>query len=95
MRLKKSPPTFLVDEADLETIQYNDEPNEDIFANESIIEAANKDFDFNKYIKELAEAIDELKQQQIDDELFVNKSILAAANKNTQKKNTKISNRNI
>ena len=40
MRFKK--PTLLVDEADLETIDYNDEPNEDIFANESILAAANK-----------------------------------------------------
>ena len=40
MRFKK--PTLLVDEADLETIDYKDEPNEDIFANESILAAANK-----------------------------------------------------
>ena len=50
MRFKK--PTLLVDEADLETIDYNDEPNEDIFANESILAAANKVFDFDKYKKE-------------------------------------------
>ena len=31
MRFKK--PTLLVDKADLETIDYNDEPNKDIFAN--------------------------------------------------------------
>ena len=81
MRLKKSPPTFLVDEAELETIQYNDESNEDTFANESILAAENKVFDFNKYKKEQPVAIDELKQQQIDNELFVNESVLAAANK--------------
>ena len=80
IRLKRLPPTFLVDEADLETIP-NNEPNEDIFANESILAAENKVFDFDKYKKEQATAIDELKQQQIDDELFVNESILAAANK--------------
>ena len=62
MRLKK-PPTFLVNEADLETIQYNNEPNEYIFANESILAAANKVLDFNKCKKEQAAAIDELKQQ--------------------------------
>ena len=50
MRFKK--PTLLVDEADLETVDYNDEPNEDIFANESILAAANKVFDFDKYKKE-------------------------------------------
>ena len=71
MRLKKPPtpspllplPTFLVNEADLETIQYNNEPNEYIFANESILAAANKVLDFNKCKKEQAAAIDELKQQ--------------------------------
>ena len=40
MRFKK--PTLLVDKADLITIDYNDEPNEEIFANESILAAANK-----------------------------------------------------
>ena len=79
MRFKK--PTLLVDEADLETTDYNDEPNEDIFANESILAAANKVFDFGKYKKEQAAKINELKQQHIDDELFVNESVLAAANK--------------
>ena len=34
-------PTLLVDEADLEPIDYNGEPNEDIFANESVLAAAN------------------------------------------------------
>ena len=81
MGLKTPRSTFLLNEADLETIQYNDKPNEDIFANESILAAANKVFDFDKYKKEQAAAIDELKQQQIDDKLFVNESALAAANK--------------
>ena len=75
------PHTFFVNKADLETIQYNAEPNEDIFANERILAAANKVFDFDKYKKEQAAVIDELKQQQIDDELFVNESVLVAANK--------------
>ena len=79
MRFKK--PTFLFDEADLETIDYNDEPNKDIFANESIFAAVDKVFDFDKYKKEQATKIDEFKQPQIDDELFVNEGILAAASK--------------
>ena len=48
MKLNKPPSTFLVNEVDLETIQYNDEPNEDIFSNESILATANKVFDFDK-----------------------------------------------
>ena len=80
--MKKRPPkTFLVDEADLETIDYQGDLKEDLFANKSILAAANKVFDFNRYKKEQAEAIDEIKQQQINDEPFVNESILAAANK--------------
>ena len=43
--------------------------------------AADKVFDFNRYKKEQAEAINEIKRQQINDEPFVNESILAAANK--------------
>ena len=81
MRLKRPPSTFLLNEADLETIQYNNKPNEDIFANESLVAAANKVFDFDKYKKEQGAAIDELKQQQIDNEFFVNESVLTAASK--------------
>ena len=72
MRFKK--PTLLVDRADLETIDYNDEPNEDIFANESVLAAANKVFAFEKYQKEQASKIDEFKQQQIDDKLLLMKA---------------------
>ena len=80
--MKKRPPkTFLVDEADLETIDYQGDLKEDLFANESILAAANKVFDFNRYKKEQAEVIDEIKRQQINDEPFVNESVLAAANK--------------
>ena len=40
-KMRFTKPTLLVDEADLETIDYNGEPNEDIFANESVLAAAN------------------------------------------------------
>ena len=72
---------MLVDRADLETIDYNGEPNEDIFANESVLAAANKVFAFEKYKKEQASKIDEFKQQQIDDRLFVDERVLPVANK--------------
>ena len=48
MRYKKSPPTFLVDEADVEAIDYNNDSDEDMFAKESIVIAANKIFDTYK-----------------------------------------------
>ena len=53
MRYKKLPPTFLVDEADIETIDYNDGSDKDMFARESIVIAANKIVD--RYKKEQAE----------------------------------------
>lgn len=80
-RARKRPHTFHVNEADLETIQYDEPSQEDIFASESVLAAANKVFDFNKYKKEQAKALDEMKRQQIDDELFANESVLAAVNK--------------
>ena len=53
MRYKKPPSTFLVDEADIETIDCNDGSDEDILAKESIVIVANKIPD--RYKKELAE----------------------------------------
>lgn len=81
MKARTKPRTFHVDEADLETIQYSDPSQENIFAGQSILKAANEVFDFDKFKKEQAEALDEMKKQQIDNELFVNESMLAAVNK--------------
>ena len=81
MRYKKPPPTFFIDEADLETIDYNNDNDEDLFAKESILATANKVFDYDRFKKERAAGLDGMKRQQIDDELFVNESVLAAANK--------------
>ena len=53
MRYKKLPPAFLVDEADVETIDYNNDSDEVMFAKESIAIAANKIFD--RYKEEEAE----------------------------------------
>ena len=53
MRYKKPPSNFLVDEADIETIDYNDGSDEDMLAKESIAIAANKVFD--RYKKEQTE----------------------------------------
>ena len=53
MRYKKLPPAFLVDEADVETIDYNNDSDEVMFAKESIVIAANKIFD--RYKEEEAE----------------------------------------
>ena len=53
-KMNRRPLNFLVDEADLETIDYNNEPNEDIFSKESIVNTANKISDFHKHKKEQA-----------------------------------------
>ena len=54
MRYKKPPPTFLVDEADVETIDYNNDSDNDMFAKESIVIATNEIL--NKYKNDLDEA---------------------------------------
>ena len=49
--MKKPKKTYLVNEKDLATINYT-EPQEDLFAGESIINAANKVTDFEQFKKE-------------------------------------------
>ena len=49
--LKKPKKTYLVEEKDIETIDYT-EPQEDIFAGESILNAANKVLNFKQFKKE-------------------------------------------
>ena len=49
--------TYLVNEEDLEKIQYDDEPQENLFKGESIIEAANKVLDFDEFTKQHESAI--------------------------------------
>ena len=46
--LKKPKKTYLVNEEDLETIDYT-EPQEDLFAGESIVNVANKILDFDEF----------------------------------------------
>ena len=68
MRYKKPPPTFLVDEADVETIDYNNDSDEDMFTKESVLITANKTFD--RY-----------KKKQADDDVYSKKCVVTAANK--------------
>ena len=49
--LKKPKKTYLVEEKDIETIDYT-EPQENIFAGESILNAANKVLNFKQFKKE-------------------------------------------
>ena len=54
----------MVDKKDLESIDY-DEPQEDLFKGESIINAVNKDFFFFKFKKDQAKAINNTKKSTI------------------------------
>ena len=64
--LKKPKTTYLVNEEDLETINY-DEPQEDLLEGESILAAANKVLDFDEFKREK-----ERKLQQYNDQLMNN-----------------------
>ena len=60
--MKRPKKTYLVNEEDLDTIDYN-EPQEDLFQGESIVEAANKALDFEKFKKDQANALKEMKKK--------------------------------
>ena len=55
--MKRPKKTYLVNEEDLETIDYNEELQEDLFRGESIVEAANKVLDFEAFKKQQEAAI--------------------------------------
>ena len=64
--LKKPKKTYLVNEKDLETINYN-EPQEDLFASESILNAANKVLDFDEFKWEQERKLQEYNDQLMND----------------------------
>ena len=62
--MKRPKKTYLVDEKDLQTINY-DENQEDVFKGESIINAVNKVSDFEKLLKDQAKAVNNTKKSII------------------------------
>ena len=54
--MKRPKKTYLLNEEDLDSIEYN-EPQEDLFRGESIVEAANKVLDFEKFKKDQANTL--------------------------------------
>ena len=62
--LKKTKKTYLVNEEDLETIQYDDDPKEDLFKGESVLEAANKVLDFDELKKQQESAINNFNENK-------------------------------
>ena len=59
--MKRPKKTYLVSEEDIETIDYN-EPQEDLFAGESILNAANKVLDFEQFKKEQERELKKVKK---------------------------------
>ena len=69
--MKKPKRTYLVNEEDIDTIDYN-EPQEDLFAGESILNAANKVIDFEQFIKEQEKRLQEYNDQLLNDVETIN-----------------------
>ena len=70
--MKRPKKTYLVNEEDLEIIDYNDEPQEDLFKGDSIISAANKVFDFNKFKKQQQDAIKNFNENLLENAETIN-----------------------
>ena len=68
--LRKPKKTYLVNEEDLETIAY-DELQEDLLKNESMLDAANKVFDFNKFKKEQNELMNKYNKRKTFEDLIL------------------------
>ena len=70
--LKKPKKTFLVNEEDLETIVYDPEEQEDLFAGESVVAAANKVLNYEEFKKQQAKEIDNFNQDLFENAETVN-----------------------
>ena len=70
--LKKPKETFSVNEEDLEMIAYDDEPQEDIFRGEIILEAANRVLDFEAFKKQQKEAINNFNENLLENAETIN-----------------------
>ena len=70
--LKEPKKTFLVNQEDLETIVYDAEEQEDLFAGESILAAANKVLDFDEFKKQQAKVIENHNQNLLENTETIN-----------------------
>ena len=59
--MKRPKKTYLVSKEDIKTIDYN-EPQEDLFTGESILNAANKVLDFEQFKKEQERELKKVKK---------------------------------
>ena len=60
--MKRPKKTYLVSKEDIKTIDYN-EPQEDLFTGESILNAANKVLDFEQFKKEQERELKKVKKE--------------------------------
>ena len=88
-RMERPKKTYLVDEEDIETLDFN-EPQEDLFKGGSVIEAVNELFDFHKFKKEQTEALDDFKQKLVEDAETINYADALDINDLKENKNLKI-----
>ena len=65
--MKRPKRTYLVNEEDIDTIDYNEPLQDDVFAGESIVNAANKVMDFEQFKKEQEERLQEYNDQLLND----------------------------
>ena len=70
--LKKPKKTFLVNEKDLKTIAYDDEPQEELFRGESILKAANRVLNFEAFKKQQKEAINNFNENLLENAKTIN-----------------------
>ena len=70
--LQKPKKTFLVNEEDLQTIAYDDEPEEDLFRGEGKLEAANRVLDFKAFKKQQKEAINNVYENLLENAEIIN-----------------------
>ena len=82
--MKRPKRTYLVNEEDIDTIDYNEPLQDDVFAGESIVNAANKVMDFEQFKKEQEERLQEYNDQLLND-VRENKNLKMVAKKISDK----------
>ena len=56
----------MVKEEDLETVMYDDEPQQDLSEGESVLAAANKVFDFKKFQQNQSQRLENYKEKHLN-----------------------------
>ena len=82
--MKRPKRTYLVNEEDIDTIDYNEPLQDDAFAGESIVNASNKVMDFEQFKKEQEKRLQEYNDQLLND-VRENKNLKMVAKKISDK----------